>query len=72
MTPAPLLTLWDLNASLARHRRVIFCTEDDGEIEKARAEIRRLLALLDQHPDEIKRRAQVRANAAQRFLFRTR
>lgn len=61
--------LSDLESALWKARRDVF--SDDPAVEAAASqEIKRLRALIEQHPDEVARRERVRQNADRAFMFR--
>lgn len=64
------MTLKEIENAIWEQRRVIFSSNDE-EAEKASQKIKELAAMLDRHPDEVKRRAAVKRKADERFWFRT-
>ena len=59
--------LSDLEAALWKARRDVF-SDDPAVVEAASAEIKRLRELVEQHPDEVRRRDQLRQNADRAFM----
>lgn len=63
------MKLADLEMALWKARRDTFA-DDPAVADAASAEIKRLRGLIEQHPDEVRRREQVRQNADRAFMFR--
>lgn len=64
------MTLKEIETAIRAQRCLVFSSNDE-EAEKASQKIKELKAMLDNHPDEIKRRAAVKRKADERFWFRT-
>lgn len=63
------MTVAEIEAALARARRDVF-SDDEQSAERAGDEIKRLLAALGAHPDEIERKGRVKAAQDEAFLRR--